>query len=74
LQGDTVARLPGISRKQIFYELLEKQAQAAVDAASEFQFLVNDFANLDGLVTTALRQGSPELVEGLRTNGAILTY
>ena len=39
-------RLPGISRKQIFYELLEKQAQAAVDAASEFQLLVNDFANL----------------------------
>jgi hypothetical protein len=54
--------------------LLEKQAQAAMDAASEFQLLVNDFANLDGLVTTALRQGSPELVEGLRTNGAILTY
>lgn len=26
--------------------MLEKQAQAAVDAAKEFQALVNDFANL----------------------------
>ena len=39
-------RFPGISKKQIFYELLEKQARAAVDAANEFQTLVNDFANL----------------------------
>jgi len=39
-------RLPGISKKHIFYELLEKQAQAAVDAATEFQVLVGDFANL----------------------------
>ena len=39
-------RLPGISRKHIFYELLEKQAQAAVDAASEFHALVRDFAGL----------------------------
>ena len=37
---------PGISKKQGFYALLEKQAQAAVDAAKEFQVLVNDFANL----------------------------
>ncbi|MFA7382794.1 MAG: DUF47 family protein [Desulfurivibrionaceae bacterium] len=41
-------RFPGISKKQIFYELLEKQAQAAVDAAKEFQALVNDFGNLAG--------------------------
>ncbi len=39
-------RFPGISKKHIFYELLEKQAQAAVDAAKAFQTLVNDFANL----------------------------
>ena len=39
-------RFPGISKKHIFYELLEKQAQAAVDAAKEFQALVDDFANL----------------------------
>ena len=39
---------PGRSRKHIFYELLEKQAQAAVSAAREFQALVNDFANLAG--------------------------
>jgi len=41
-------RLPGISKKHIFYELLEKQAQAAVSAAKEFHALVNDFANLAG--------------------------
>ncbi|OGR01730.1 MAG: hypothetical protein A2505_00780 [Deltaproteobacteria bacterium RIFOXYD12_FULL_55_16] len=39
-------RLPGISKKPGFYKLLEKQAQAAVDAAREFQALVHDFANL----------------------------
>ena len=39
-------RFPGLSKKQGFYALLEKQAQAAVDAAKEFQALVNDFANL----------------------------
>jgi predicted phosphate transport protein (TIGR00153 family) len=39
-------RFPGISKKQGFYALLEKQAQAAVDAAKEFQVLVNDFENL----------------------------
>jgi hypothetical protein len=39
-------RLPGISKKHIFYELLEKQAQLAVDAAKEFQALVNDFTSL----------------------------
>ncbi len=41
-------RFPGISKKQGFYALLEKQAQAAVDAAKEFQALVNDFPNLAG--------------------------
>ena len=44
-------RLPGISKKHIFYELLEKQAQFAVDAAKEFQALVNDFANLTRYAT-----------------------
>ena len=39
-------RFLGRSKKHIFYELLEKQAQAAVDAAREFQALVKDFANL----------------------------
>jgi hypothetical protein len=39
-------RFPGLSKKQGFYALLEKQAQAAVDAAKEFQALVNDFDNL----------------------------
>jgi len=39
-------RLPGISKKHVFYELLEKQAQLAVDAAKEFQALANDFSNL----------------------------
>lgn len=39
-------RFPGISKKHIFYELLEKQAQAALDAAKAFQALVNDFDNL----------------------------
>lgn len=41
-----IVRLPGISKKHIFYELLEKQAYAAVCAAKEFQVLVNDFTNL----------------------------
>lgn len=39
-------RLPGVSKKHLFYELLEKQAHAAVCAAKEFQVLVNDFTNL----------------------------
>lgn len=39
-------RLPGISKKPGFYKLLEKQAQAAVDAAREFQALVNNFDDL----------------------------
>lgn len=39
-------RLPGISKKQVFYELLEKQAQFAVEAAKEFQALTNDFSKL----------------------------
>lgn len=41
-------RLPGISKKHIFYELLEKQAHAAVSSAKEFLALVNDFENLAG--------------------------
>lgn len=41
-----MVRFPGTSKKHIFYELLEKQAQAAVSAAKEFQVLVNDFGNL----------------------------
>ena len=39
-------RFPGLNKKQGFFALLEKQAQAAVDAAKEFQDLVNDFDNL----------------------------
>ena len=39
-------RLPKIRKNQIFYELLEKQASAAVNAAKEFHNLANDFANL----------------------------
>lgn len=39
-------RFPGLNKRQGFYALLEKQAQAAVDAAKEFQALVNDFENL----------------------------
>lgn len=39
-------RIPGISKKHLFYEMLEKQAHAAVRAAKEFQVLVNDFENL----------------------------
>ncbi|MBI5556437.1 MAG: DUF47 domain-containing protein [Deltaproteobacteria bacterium] len=39
-------RLPGMSKKHIFYELLEKQANAAVSAAKEFYRLFNDFGNL----------------------------
>jgi predicted phosphate transport protein (TIGR00153 family) len=35
-----------MSKKHVFYELLEKQADAAVSAAKEFQKLTNDFANL----------------------------
>jgi len=41
-----MVRLPGMSKKHIFYELLEKQAEMAVSAAKEFHALVNDFANL----------------------------
>jgi hypothetical protein len=41
-----IVRLPKISRKHIFYDLLEKQAYAAVSAAKEFHILVNDFGNL----------------------------
>ncbi|MDD5759352.1 MAG: DUF47 family protein [Desulfobulbaceae bacterium] len=33
-------------KNEIFYELLEKQAAAAVNAAQEFYKLANDFANL----------------------------
>ncbi len=33
-------------KNEIFYELLEKQATAAVSAAKEFYTLANDFANL----------------------------
>jgi uncharacterized protein len=39
-------RLPKISRKHIFYDLLEKQALAAVNAATEFHILAGDFCNL----------------------------
>jgi len=39
-------RLPGIRKNQIFYDLLETQATAAVNAAKEFHKLANDFANL----------------------------
>lgn len=39
-------RLPKIRKNQIFYELLEKQATAAVNAAKEFHNLANDFDNL----------------------------
>lgn len=39
-------RLPGIRKNQIFYELLEKQAAAALNAAQEFHKLANDFENL----------------------------
>lgn len=39
-------RLPGISKKHLFYELLEKQAHAAVNAAKVFRTLVDDFENL----------------------------
>ena len=41
-----MVRLPGISKKHVFYELLEKQAEMAVRAAKEFQKLTADFANL----------------------------
>lgn len=33
-------------KNQVFYDLLEKQASAAVNAAKEFYELANDFANL----------------------------
>ncbi len=39
-------RLPGMRKHHIFYDLLEKQANAAVSAAKEFHKLANDFANL----------------------------
>ncbi|MFZ5775100.1 MAG: DUF47 domain-containing protein [Thermodesulfobacteriota bacterium] len=39
-------RLPKISSKHVFYDLLEKQALAAVEAARQFQGLVGDFANM----------------------------
>ncbi len=38
-------RIPGVSKKHIFYELLEKQAHSAVLAAKEFQALIHDFTN-----------------------------
>ncbi len=44
-------RFPGTSKKQGFYVLLEKKAQLSVDAAKEFQNLVNDFANLTRYTT-----------------------
>jgi predicted phosphate transport protein (TIGR00153 family) len=39
-------RLPTMSKNHIFYELLEKQAMAAVSAAKEFRKLAKDFENL----------------------------
>lgn len=39
-------RIPGVNKKHLFYEMLEKQAQAAVSAAREFRVLVDDFENL----------------------------
>lgn len=39
-------RLPTMRKNQVFYDLLEKQASAAVNAAKEFYELANDFANL----------------------------
>jgi predicted phosphate transport protein (TIGR00153 family) len=39
-------RLPGSSKKNLFYELLEQQADSAVRAALVFQELINDFTNL----------------------------
>lgn len=39
-------RLPGTSKKHLFYELLEKQSHSAVNAAREFRALVDDFENL----------------------------
>ena len=38
-------RLPGSRKKNAFYELLEKQADAALRAAQAFQVLINDFDN-----------------------------
>jgi predicted phosphate transport protein (TIGR00153 family) len=38
-------RFPGLSRKNVFYELLEKQAEAAFHAARTFQQLIHDFDN-----------------------------
>lgn len=39
-------RLPSLNKNHIFFELLEKQAEATVRAAKEFQKLAQDFANL----------------------------
>ncbi len=39
-------RLLGSSKKNLFYELLEQQADSAVRAALVFQELINDFTNL----------------------------
>lgn len=38
-------RLPGLNKKNTFYELLEKQAEAALRAAQTFLALINDFDN-----------------------------
>lgn len=38
-------RLPGSSKKDLFYELLEKQADSALRAAQTFQQLIQDFEN-----------------------------
>ncbi len=39
-------RLPTMKKNHVFFELLEKQADATVSAAKEFLNLANDFANL----------------------------